>query len=322
MRGVPCRRTSTLSALLFPTGNARVRQVGNRQQPAVASLLDGVELDAELLDLLRPLTAGLLDLRVSRPCRLARATSSPAAFCSRFSPSTSGSRSAAARFERGQLPRARSTGRTPRFCSADANGLEIVTQKCWIEHVADSTCDTMSGMERTVRKAVFPPRVSALASSPPRRRSRRKCWSSSTSRSFNTASRRPLQSGIDNIVIVTGRGKSAIEDHFDVAFELESFLERRGKKEQLDEIRKISQRDQRGLRAAGRAARARPRRAGRQESRRRRALRRRARRRCDRCATAGAAADDRRVRARGRAGDRRRARAAGGRLELRHRGDR
>ena len=47
-------------------------------------------------------------------------------------------------------------------------------------------------------------------------------------------------SGIDNIVIVTGRGKSAMEDHFDVAFELESLLEQRGKLEQLEEVRKIT----------------------------------------------------------------------------------
>src|SRR3954471_14895449 len=46
--------------------------------------------------------------------------------------------------------------------------------------------------------------------------------------------------GIDNIILVTGRGKNAIEDHFDVSVELESFLEARGKREQLDEIRKIS----------------------------------------------------------------------------------
>jgi UTP--glucose-1-phosphate uridylyltransferase len=49
-----------------------------------------------------------------------------------------------------------------------------------------------------------------------------------------------VHSGVDNIIIVTGRGKNAIEDHFDVAIELESFLESRGKVEQLDEIRKIS----------------------------------------------------------------------------------
>jgi UTP--glucose-1-phosphate uridylyltransferase len=49
-----------------------------------------------------------------------------------------------------------------------------------------------------------------------------------------------LASGADNIIIVTGRGKNAIEDHFDVAFELETFLEARGKSELLEEIRKIS----------------------------------------------------------------------------------
>ncbi|HMF94358.1 MAG TPA: UTP--glucose-1-phosphate uridylyltransferase, partial [Vicinamibacterales bacterium] len=36
------------------------------------------------------------------------------------------------------------------------------------------------------------------------------------------------------------RGKNAIEDHFDVSVELETFLEARGKREQLDEVRKIS----------------------------------------------------------------------------------
>ena len=50
-----------------------------------------------------------------------------------------------------------------------------------------------------------------------------------------------VQSGVSNIVIVTGRGKNAIEDHFDVNVELESFLDQRGKKDQLAEIRKISQ---------------------------------------------------------------------------------
>src|SRR5213078_3967447 len=37
-----------------------------------------------------------------------------------------------------------------------------------------------------------------------------------------------VASGIDNIIIVTGRGKNAIEDHFDSSPELESFLESKG----------------------------------------------------------------------------------------------
>ncbi len=47
-------------------------------------------------------------------------------------------------------------------------------------------------------------------------------------------------SGVDNIILVTGRGKNAIEDHFDVSVELETFLEARGKKDLLAEVRKIS----------------------------------------------------------------------------------
>jgi UTP--glucose-1-phosphate uridylyltransferase len=49
-----------------------------------------------------------------------------------------------------------------------------------------------------------------------------------------------MAAGIDNILLVTGRGKNAIEDHFDVSVELEAFLEARGKREQLEEVRKIS----------------------------------------------------------------------------------
>jgi UTP--glucose-1-phosphate uridylyltransferase len=49
-----------------------------------------------------------------------------------------------------------------------------------------------------------------------------------------------VASGVDNIILVTGRGKNAIEDHFDVSVELESFLESRGKSDLLAQVRKIS----------------------------------------------------------------------------------
>jgi UTP--glucose-1-phosphate uridylyltransferase len=49
-----------------------------------------------------------------------------------------------------------------------------------------------------------------------------------------------VASGIRDILIVTGRGKNAIEDHFDVSIELETFLESRGKRELAAEIRSIS----------------------------------------------------------------------------------
>ncbi len=49
-----------------------------------------------------------------------------------------------------------------------------------------------------------------------------------------------IRSGIESLVLVTGRGKAAIENHFDVAYELEDTLRRRGKQEDLDLVRGIS----------------------------------------------------------------------------------
>ena len=49
-----------------------------------------------------------------------------------------------------------------------------------------------------------------------------------------------VAAGLTNIIIVTGRGKSTMEDHFDVAGELEAVLELRGKKEALADVRRIT----------------------------------------------------------------------------------
>jgi UTP--glucose-1-phosphate uridylyltransferase len=49
-----------------------------------------------------------------------------------------------------------------------------------------------------------------------------------------------LAAGCDQIIVITGRGKSAIEDHFDISYELESELEERSKTELLEQVRKIS----------------------------------------------------------------------------------
>jgi UTP--glucose-1-phosphate uridylyltransferase len=49
-----------------------------------------------------------------------------------------------------------------------------------------------------------------------------------------------LAAGCDQIIIVTGRGKQAIEDHFDVSYELEKMLEERGKTDLLGIVRQIS----------------------------------------------------------------------------------
>ncbi|WP_410209000.1 UTP--glucose-1-phosphate uridylyltransferase GalU [Fusobacterium sp.] len=49
-----------------------------------------------------------------------------------------------------------------------------------------------------------------------------------------------VESGIEDIIIVTGRNKNSIEDHFDFSFELEKTLERDGKDELLEKVEKIS----------------------------------------------------------------------------------
>jgi UTP--glucose-1-phosphate uridylyltransferase len=49
-----------------------------------------------------------------------------------------------------------------------------------------------------------------------------------------------VAAGIEEIVLVSGRGKGAIEDHFDHAYELEDNLRRRGKGEQADELARIA----------------------------------------------------------------------------------
>jgi UTP--glucose-1-phosphate uridylyltransferase len=64
------------------------------------------------------------------------------------------------------------------------------------------------------------------------------------------------RTGIQDILIVTGRGKRTIEDHFDRSFELEHYLEQGGKHDDLKQVRELSelgaihyirQRDPRGL---------------------------------------------------------------------------
>jgi UTP--glucose-1-phosphate uridylyltransferase len=49
-----------------------------------------------------------------------------------------------------------------------------------------------------------------------------------------------VASGIEHIIIVTGRGKNSIEDHFDSSPSLVRFLEEKGKKDQAELVRKIS----------------------------------------------------------------------------------
>jgi UTP--glucose-1-phosphate uridylyltransferase len=52
-----------------------------------------------------------------------------------------------------------------------------------------------------------------------------------------------IESGIEDIIIVTGKGKRAIEDHFDNAFELEQNLIEKGKFDLLEKVKELSKVD-------------------------------------------------------------------------------
>jgi UTP--glucose-1-phosphate uridylyltransferase len=96
-------------------------------------------------------------------------------------------------------------------------------------------------MESTVRKAIFPAAGLGTRFLPATKAQPKEMLVLVDKPVIQYGVEEAVASGVDNIVIVTGRGKNAIEDHFDVNVELESFLEQRGKTEQLAEIRKISQ---------------------------------------------------------------------------------
>ncbi|MCA1828718.1 MAG: UTP--glucose-1-phosphate uridylyltransferase GalU [Myxococcales bacterium] len=49
-----------------------------------------------------------------------------------------------------------------------------------------------------------------------------------------------VRAGAQQVVVVNGRGKTAIEDHFDRSYELEDTLQRKGKKDVFDQVRRIS----------------------------------------------------------------------------------
>jgi len=94
--------------------------------------------------------------------------------------------------------------------------------------------------QRTVRKAVFPAAGLGTRFLPATKAQPKEMLPLVDKPIIQYGVEEAVASGVHNIILVTGRGKNAIEDHFDVSVELETFLEARGKKEQLAEIRRIS----------------------------------------------------------------------------------
>ena len=95
-------------------------------------------------------------------------------------------------------------------------------------------------MEHKVRKAVFPAAGLGTRFLPATKAQPKEMLPIVDKPIIQYGVEEAVHSGIQNIIIVTGRGKTAIEDHFDVSFELENLLEMRGKKELLAIVRGIS----------------------------------------------------------------------------------
>jgi UTP--glucose-1-phosphate uridylyltransferase len=98
----------------------------------------------------------------------------------------------------------------------------------------------MSAVKRPVHKAVFPAAGLGTRFLPATKAQPKEMLPLVDKPIIQYGVEEAVMSGVRDIILVTGRGKNAIEDHFDVSIELETFLEARGKTDQLEEIRKIS----------------------------------------------------------------------------------
>ncbi len=94
-------------------------------------------------------------------------------------------------------------------------------------------------MSSTIRKAVFPAAGLGTRFLPATKAMPKEMLTLIDKPVIQYGFEEAVASGITGIVIVTGKGKSAIEYHFDVSAELEAFLESRGKHDLLAEIRKV-----------------------------------------------------------------------------------
>jgi UTP--glucose-1-phosphate uridylyltransferase len=95
-------------------------------------------------------------------------------------------------------------------------------------------------MAKRVRKAVFPAAGLGTRFLPATKASPKEMLPLVDKPLIQYVVEEAVASGIESVIIITGRGKSAIEDHFDVSFELEALLRERGREADLRLVREIS----------------------------------------------------------------------------------
>jgi UTP--glucose-1-phosphate uridylyltransferase len=96
------------------------------------------------------------------------------------------------------------------------------------------------GMSVSVRKAVFPAAGLGTRFLPATKAVPKEMLPIVDKPTIQYGVEEAMQSGLTNIILVTSRGKSAMEDHFDESTDLVNFLESKGKKALADEVRKVA----------------------------------------------------------------------------------
>jgi UTP--glucose-1-phosphate uridylyltransferase len=96
-------------------------------------------------------------------------------------------------------------------------------------------------MPRKVRKAVFPAAGLGTRFLPATKASPKEMLPLVDKPLIQYVVEEAVASGIESVIIVTGRAKAPMEDHFDISFELETLLKERGKLDLMKEMRAISE---------------------------------------------------------------------------------
>jgi UTP--glucose-1-phosphate uridylyltransferase len=95
-------------------------------------------------------------------------------------------------------------------------------------------------MHQTIRKAVFPAAGLGTRFLPATKASPKEMLPLVDKPLIQYSVEEAVESGIDSILIITGRDKTAIENHFDISYELEHVLKEKGKDELFRQVRAIS----------------------------------------------------------------------------------
>ncbi len=109
-----------------------------------------------------------------------------------------------------------------------------------MRHSALITVNEGNSMNKQIRKAVFPAAGLGTRFLPATKVIPKEMLALVDKPIIQYGVEEAIASGIEHIIIVTGRGKGAMEDHFDYSFELDATLERKGKHELLAVSRGVS----------------------------------------------------------------------------------